>query len=98
MLIKKGSYVRIEKIILDAKDRTSKIPEDTKATPFKMWTKGFLQEDTNLNEEGTILTKSNRIDTGKVIEVDPSYTLSYGHYLPEMTQIDMILKGERYGK
>jgi hypothetical protein len=98
MTIKKGSFVRIEKIILQADERTSKIPKDTKATPFKMWTKGFLQEDCVMNEKATIKTKANRIDSGKLVEVNPMYELNYGEYLPEMTEIDVILKDERYGE
>jgi len=97
-IITKGSYVRIEKVILQASERTAKIPDETKATPFKMWTKGFLQEDAKIGEQVTIITKSNRKDTGTLVEVNPSYTLGYGNYLPEMTEIDMIIKEERYGK
>lgn len=98
MMVKKGSFVRIEKIILHAEERTSKIPDETKKTPFKMWTKGFLLEDTELNSKAKIITKSNRQDEGTLIEVDPMYELNYGQYLEEMTRIDQILKDERYGK
>ena len=93
-MIKKGSYVRIEKVILQADQRTSKIPDDTKAVPFKMWTKGILQHDANLNEEASIVTMSNRQDKGILVEVNPMYELNYGEFLPEMIEIDMRLKNE----
>ena len=94
-MVKKGSYIRIEKTILEADQRTSKIPDDTKAVPFKMWTKGILQHDCEMNGEATILTMSNRTDTGKLVEVNPMYELNYGDFLEEMTEIDVRLKNER---
>ncbi|WP_423364436.1 2-amino-4-oxopentanoate thiolase subunit OrtA [Mycoplasma sp. P36-A1] len=98
MLVKKGSFVRIERVILQPEERTSKIPDETKSKPFTMWTKGFLLEDCELNKEAKILTKSNREDYGVLKEVDPMYELNYGEYLPEMTEIDRKLKAERYEK
>ena len=97
-MIKKGSFVRIEKVILEASERKSKIPEETKNTPFKMWTKGFLLEDCEMGAIAKIKTKSNREDFGTLVEVNHCYDLGYGEYLPEMTEIDVILKEERYGK
>lgn len=94
-MIKKGTFVRIEKTILTAEERTSKIPDDTKAVPFKMWTKGILQHDCEMDGEATILTMAKRKDTGKLVEVDPMYELNYGDFLPEMIEIDVRLKNER---
>jgi len=94
-MVKKGTWVRIEKTILMPEERTSKIPDDTKAVPFKMWTKGVLQHDCQINDDATIITMSKRQDTGKLVEVNPMYELNYGDYLPEMTEIDVRLKNER---
>ncbi|MDF9867234.1 hypothetical protein OKW22_000803 [Bacilli bacterium PM5-3] len=94
-MIKKGTFVRIEKTILEASERTAKIPDDTKAVPFKMWTKGILQNDCEIGEEATIISMAKRQDTGKLVEVDPMYELNYGDFLPEMVEIDMRLKNER---
>ncbi|MEG0284112.1 MAG: 2-amino-4-oxopentanoate thiolase subunit OrtA [Erysipelotrichales bacterium] len=94
-MVKKGTFVRIEKTILTADERTSKIPEDTKSTPFVMWTKGVLQNDCEMGGEATVLTMSTRQDTGKLVEVEPMYELNYGDFLEEMIQIDLGLKNER---
>lgn len=94
-MIKKGTWVRIEKTILTAEERTSKIPEDTKANPFKMWTKGILQEDCAMGGTATIVTMSKRQDSGELVEVNPMYELNYGEFLPEMIEIDLGLKNER---
>ncbi|MDR3215229.1 MAG: 2-amino-4-ketopentanoate thiolase [Bacilli bacterium] len=94
-MIKKGSFVRIEKTILKAAERTAKIPDDTKATDFKMWTKGLLLEDCELNKIAKIKTMADRLDEGILVEVNPMYELNYGEFLPELIAIDMELKNER---
>ncbi|MDR1781558.1 MAG: 2-amino-4-ketopentanoate thiolase [Bacilli bacterium] len=94
-MIKKGSFVRIEKTILKASERTAKIPEDTKSTDFKMWTKGVLLENCEMNELAKIKTMANREDEGILVEVNPFYELNYGEFLPEMVEIDLGLKNER---
>ena len=94
-MIKKGTFVRIEKTILQAEERTAKIPDDTKAVPFKMWTKGILQNDCELGEQATVITMSKRQDTGTLVEANPMYELNYGDFLPEMIEIDLGLKNER---
>lgn len=94
-MVKKGTFVRIEKTILEPEERTSKIPDDTKKVPFKMWTKGYLQHDCELNEEATIVTVVNRTDIGKLVEVNPFYELNYGTFLPEIAEIDRVIRNER---
>lgn len=94
-MVKKGTFVRIEKTILEPEERTSKIPDDTKKVPFKMWTKGVLLHDCEINGEATIETVAKRRDTGKLVEVNPFYELNYGEFLPEMVEIDRVIKNER---
>lgn len=94
-MVKKGEFVRIEKTILQPEERTSKIPEDTKSTPFKMWTKGVLQNDCEIGGEATIVSVCGRQDTGTLVEVNPFYELNYGKFLPEMVEIDKVIKNER---
>ena len=94
-MIKKGTYVRIEKVILQAEERTAKIPDDTKNTPFKMWTKGFLQHDCQIGELATIVTVAKREDSGTLVEANPFYELNYGSFVPEILEIDAVIKNER---
>lgn len=94
-MVGKGTFVRIEKTILKPEERTSKIPDDTKKVPFKMWTKGFLQHDCEMNGEAAIITVARRQDTGTLVEVHPFYELNYGEFLPEIAEIDKVIKDER---
>ena len=88
-MAKKGDWVRIHKVVLPAAERTAKIPDDTKQVDFEMWVKGTLQNETaEIGEEVTIVTATGREETGKLLEVNPYYTHSYGKFVPEIVEID----------
>ena len=91
-MAKKGDWVRIHRVVLKADDRTAKIPDDTQRCDLEMWTKGFLQADAEIGDEVTVITASNREEHGKLIEVDPYYTHSYGKFVPDIIQIDKQLR------
>ena len=93
-MAKKGDWVRIHKVILPAAERTAKLPDDTKKVDFEMWVKGTLQNETAENgDDVTILTAVGREEVGKLLEVDPYYTHSYGKFVPEIIEIDKQLRG-----
>ncbi|XVG95976.1 2-amino-4-oxopentanoate thiolase subunit OrtA [Eubacteriales bacterium KG127] len=91
-MAKKGDWVRIHRIVLKADQRTARIPDDTQKCDLEMWTKGFLTEDAEIGDEVTVITAVNRKETGKLIEVNPYYTHSYGKFVPEIIQIDKQLR------
>lgn len=97
-MAKKGDWVRIHAIVLKASDRTAKIPDDTKAVPLEMWTKGFLQDETaEIGDQVTVETAAGRLEKGELIEVNPYYTHSYGKFVPELVQIDKQLREIMFG-
>lgn len=92
-MAKKGDWVRIHKVILPAAERTAKLPDDTKHVDFEMWVKGTLQDETaEIGDEVTIVTATDRVETGKLLEVNPYYTHSYGKFVPEIVEIDKQLR------
>ncbi|QIB67894.1 2-amino-4-ketopentanoate thiolase [Aminipila butyrica] len=91
-MVKKGEWVRIHSTVLEAAERTAKLPEDTQACPLEMWTKGFLEADAEIGDEVTIKTASNRLEKGTLIEVNPYWPHSYGKFIPELVQIDKQLR------
>ncbi len=98
MKAKKGDWVRIQSVLLKAKERTAKLPEDTQKCDLLQWTKGFLQEDAaEIGDEVTVLTAANRLVKGSLVEVNPYYTHSYGQFVPEVVQIEKQLKDIMYG-
>ncbi len=96
-MVKKGEWVRIHSTVLEAAERTAKIPDDTKACPLEMWTKGFLQEDAEIGDIVTVKTAANRLEKGTLIEVNPYWKHNYGKFIPELVHIDSQLREIMFG-
>jgi len=96
-MIKKNSWVQIKKIILEPKERASNLPEPTKKVPLVMWVKGHLLEDAELNTEVHIKTLTGRKESGILVCVNPSYMHTYGEFVPEILEIDRIVKAKLFG-
>lgn len=86
-MIKKGTFVEIETLVLDCSDRSPAIPEDTKKTQLKMWVRGFVNSDCELGEQVEITTAIDRTISGKVVEIEPGYSHDFGRYVSEISYI-----------
>lgn len=87
-MAKKGQWVRIHRVVLKADERTAKLPEDTQKCDLQMWVKGYLQSDAEIGDEVEVITATDRIEKGTLIEENPYYTHSYGKFVPEIVEID----------
>lgn len=96
-MIKKGSWVQIKKIILNPEQRANNLPEATKKVPLLLWVKGTLLTDSEIGNLVEIKTVTGRVETGELIEVNPSYLHNYGKYMPEIQEIDRIVKSTLFG-
>ena len=96
-MVKKGEWVQIHKIVLTPEQRAPQVPEDTKKVPLELWVKGYLQQDANIGDEVTIKTRTNRIETGKLLEVNPYYKHNYGKFVPELLAIGDQVKDILFG-
>lgn len=71
-LAKKNDWVRIHRNVLNAEDRTGKLPDDTKKVPLEMWVKGHLVNDSaEIGDEVTIITRVGREEHGKLHRGQP---------------------------
>ena len=93
-MAKKGDWVRIHSIVLKAEERTAKLPEDTKACDLEQWTKGFLLADAEIGDEVEVETVVGRIEKGTLIDDAPYYDHDYGHFVPELIEVDKVLRKE----
>ena len=95
---KKGDWVIIHNIVLAKENRAAQVlPVDTRQVPLEAWVKGYLQEDAEIGSEVKIKTVSGRIETGKLVEVNPTYRHSFGNFIPEILEIDRRLHEALYG-
>jgi 2-amino-4-ketopentanoate thiolase alpha subunit len=96
-MIKKNSWVQITKEILQPNERAENLPKPTKKVPLKMWVKGYLQADASIGDDVTIKTITGRIETGYLVIENPSYMHTYGKFVPEILEIDRIVKSALFG-
>ena len=91
-MIKKDSWVLIKKTVLEKKDRADNLPDDTKSKDLILWVKGYLLEDTNIDEDAKVRTITGRIEEGKLVEENPNYNINYGSFVPELLTIGEQVK------
>lgn len=85
---KRGDWVRIYKVVLEADQRASNIPEDTQEVPLEMWNKGFLvDEEANIGDNVEVETYIGRTVKGKLLEIDPYWDHDFGKSVPELLYI-----------
>jgi len=86
-MIKKGTWVEIEEIVLTPEDRAKNIPEETRITPLKCWIRGNCTTDCELGENIEIETNVGRIVKGILVDVEPGYYHTYGKYVSEIGNV-----------
>lgn len=92
MKVPKGKWVEIKKIIIDADNRTAKLPEDTQKTLLITFIQGFLGASANLNEDAEIISLIGRKHTGILVDDNPAYTHNYGMPIKELLPIGNELR------
>lgn len=97
-MIDKNTYVRIRRTLLTPEERSSHLPEDTKNVPFKMWVRGYLQEEADLFDTVTIKTVTGRTETGRLKEANPIYKHTYGDFVREILEVRDIIHRDMDGE
>jgi hypothetical protein len=97
IVIKKGEWVQIHKIILEPSERAPQAPEDTRSVPLEMWVKGHLSAEAEIGGPAEIVTRTGRLEQGTLVEVNPTYRHSFGNFMPELLAIDDRVRGILFG-
>jgi 2-amino-4-ketopentanoate thiolase alpha subunit len=93
VMVRKGEWVQIHQIVLEAEERTARIPEDTKEWPFELWVKGFIEADAEIGDIVDIKTLTGRMVRGELVEVNPGYHFGFGEeFVPEVLKIGQELR------
>lgn len=96
-MVKKGEWVLIHRIVLEPSERAPHVPDDTKKVPLEMWVKGYLQEDAEIGNEVTVLTRTKRKEHGTLLEVNPYYKHNFGKFVPELLKINEQVRDILWG-
>ena len=83
-VIAAGTWVQIEKTLLEPSERAPQIPEETRKTPLIMRTRGFLKRNASLGDVVEIETVVGRTLSGKLVAVNPPYEHGFGAPVPEL--------------
>ena len=89
-------YVQIVKTLVEAKDRNSRIPEETKSNPFTFLVKGIIMDDSS--KEVLIQTATGREETGLIFHENPAFNHDFGHFVPEIISLRNIILDEMWSK
>ncbi|MCL2564357.1 MAG: 2-amino-4-oxopentanoate thiolase subunit OrtA [Defluviitaleaceae bacterium] len=92
-MIKKGTWITIESVVLKAAERAHNLPADTQKTDLKKWVKGYLEEDGLIGSFVTVKTTTGRLEHGILTEANPSFDVNYGSYVPELKKICEQVRG-----
>ncbi|WP_426351260.1 2-amino-4-oxopentanoate thiolase subunit OrtA [Alloiococcus sp. CFN-8] len=87
MVIKKGTWIEVEEIVLSQEERAANVPLDTKNTPLRCWIRGVALEDCEIGKEAEIVTNIGRRVRGIVVAEEPGYYHTYGGYVSELSHI-----------
>ncbi|MCL2559884.1 MAG: 2-amino-4-oxopentanoate thiolase subunit OrtA [Turicibacter sp.] len=87
-----GDWVLIHSQTLKKEERAPQVPADTKEVPLEMWVKGELLEPAEIGDAVTVKTLTGRLETGKLIEVNPVYRHSFGEFVPELVTVSRELR------
>ena len=96
-MAKKGDWVLIHRNVLEPSERAPQVPDDTKIVPLEMWVKGFLQADAEIGDEVTVVTRTKRQEHGRLLEVNPCYTHSFGKFVPELLKVSEQVRDIVFG-
>jgi hypothetical protein len=88
----KGDWVMIHQVILEPRERSKGVPEDTAKVPLEAWIKGWASESAEIGQEVEITTLSGRKVKGRLEEVNPGFTHTYGPAVPELTPVGRELR------
>ena len=84
-----GTWVQIERRVLEPAERAPNLPEDTQQLPYVLRVSGFLLEDAEVGAEARVRTLIGRELSGSLTTVNPSYRHSFGETVPELLDIGL---------
>jgi hypothetical protein len=79
-----GTWVELERVILEPGERAPGIPADTAAVPFAARVRGFLVAEARLGAAAEVRTQAGRIVDGKLRAILPPNPVDFGDPAPEL--------------
>jgi 2-amino-4-ketopentanoate thiolase alpha subunit len=93
--VSKGTWVQVERVVLEPAERAPTLPEDTRRVPYVLRVSGFLLEDAVIGADVRVRTLIGRELSGSLTTVNPSYDHSFGETVAELLDIGLDREGAR---
>ena len=87
-----GDWVEVQRVILEAGQRSEDVPPDTADVPYLARMKGFLLEQAVVGDQVTIETIIGRRVEGTLTAVNPPYGHDFGRPVPELLLVGNELR------
>lgn len=87
-----GQWVEIGHVLLEPADRAANLPEETAGKPLLVWVKGFALTEAALGQACEVETMTGRVVGGKLSDLDPAYTHTFGSQPPEIARVGRDLR------
>ncbi len=88
-VITAGTWVEVQRVLLQPEQRSSALPEETRTCPYVLRMSGFLRNDAQIGDQVTISSMIGHEHTGELITVNPSYAHTFGATVPELLPIGL---------
>ncbi|HKX06472.1 MAG TPA: 2-amino-4-oxopentanoate thiolase subunit OrtA [Methylomirabilota bacterium] len=82
-----GSWVELERVILEPGERAAGIPADTASVPFAARVRGFLVADARVGSVAAVKTQAGRTVSGKLRAVLPRNPVDFGDPAPDLLTV-----------
>lgn len=86
-MVKSGTWVEIERVLLKPEERAPNLPEETRKCPYVLRISGFLTKDAEVGAEVAVKSLIGHEHRGVLQVVNPSYGHSFGTTVPELLTI-----------
>src|SRR2546428_11557746 len=84
LTIAAGTWVELERVILEPGERAPGIPADTASVPFAARVRGFLVAPARRGTAPEVRTQADRAGNGKLLAVLPRNPAGFGNPSPEL--------------
>lgn len=82
-----GDWVEVAYVLLEPLDRSVALPPETASQPLRVWVKGFARAEAAIGEALEIETMTGRVVSGRLTDIDPGYTHTFGRPAPGLTRV-----------
>ena len=87
-----GQWVEVERVLLEPADRAANLPEETATKPLLVGVKGVALGEAASGEECEVETMTGRVVSGRLSDLDPAYTHTFGSQPPEIAGVGRDLR------